>query len=356
LKLEQAFYNSHLSIRPYQAFPPVSITLPDPLIELPVFPGRSFALTLFVTTLQGNPAFLRTRFTTNFKGALSEPSWRNGYSYSPELTDSPLPEVGSDSQLNINVGSTGLNAGFATAWYLLWSTIATDEASQNSPLCQAGENDPCIFPPIIEIFDIDNNLAIYKTLNSFFFGLFESIKLSFVIPPAELKFSKKNTLQGMATAEVLLEGSNSKKTDEFLMKLTVGVIFTSTIPQLNVEDRKFCCWTVKVIVGKPKVETFNPIYAVNAISLQSIGVVVQKIVQSIITPLIKEANMEIEEFLDEFTFEWPVIPFIPGGGSGTEISAAEGTNVITIVAPKDEDEQSVLQITGGVVLTVVDIE
>ena len=171
----------------------LTYTLPVPLMMAPIGSGRELDLSLFVTRLSGGADFLQAMFVTSLSAHLSAPAWRAGASYLPKIEDSlALPEVGSSSQVNVNIGSSGLNAAIQALWYIGWSIIPMEKPSESSAtLCEVGPNDPCLFPPITTTFDSTSNPEIYDIFARLFnventFGAFE---VSVVIPPPAVGFS-----------------------------------------------------------------------------------------------------------------------------------------------------------------------
>jgi len=83
---------------------------------------------------------------------LEHPEWRAGYSYTPKA-ELDLPNVSEGTKLiSVKAGASGLVKFIKAAWYLTWSQLVTDEASEGSKLCLRQDpfpNDPCPFPPMI---------------------------------------------------------------------------------------------------------------------------------------------------------------------------------------------------------------
>jgi hypothetical protein len=89
-----------------------SFTIPEPLIQFPLLlrPGRDFSFSLFVNSITGDPEYLGTRFAGSLEGRLTEPDWRAGMSYSPQIDDRIMPQaepghrLGELAQFNIMFG------------------------------------------------------------------------------------------------------------------------------------------------------------------------------------------------------------------------------------------------------------
>lgn len=220
---------------------------------------------------------------------MNRPAHRAGLSYKPiSPTTTVSPPLSDD--LNIGFFANGFNSIVDGLWYLAWSTIAVDEAAVDSLLCQTTPNDPCPFPPLIQEWEF---FSLRKHLLSAVFvrqGRFRSFTTNLVLSPPEIQFDgESNSMSGLATAVLQLEGVRRNGDRVALATLNAGLVASTTIPDFDATAGRWSPFELSLEVLKPMVEfAGDPPVEILVESLLGIG-----------AAIVNEASDRLLEFVND---------------------------------------------------------
>lgn len=186
------------------------------------FSGRILDVAPRVETLRALSSAVESSADLKASARLTEPSFRNGFSYVPNREDNVDVIAPADSRLvNMNIGANGLNEFMASGWYLMWSFLATNPDSLSSPLCQENVGDPCAFPPLDWVAGFLDNLLL-----SFTFllvnGPMWNFSSAYVVNAPRVEF-ESGAANGVASGGIIL------KADSFFGMGSTSELFRSDI-------------------------------------------------------------------------------------------------------------------------------
>ena len=246
------------------------------------------------------------------QGILKGPEWRAGNSFSNDLLriqDVPDPEV--DQLINVNIGAGGLNSLIQPAWYLGWSTIATEPEALESPLCQgkAIDTDPCPFPPFIRWAGSIENILLSSVL--IFRGFFTSFSYHASVPPPSIELSTQ-AATGTVSAQVAIMGNTWRGGVEEVAMVDVTVSATSSIPKYN-SGSGFFDWKGLVDVTPEITEMrFVGRRPVRRFVMRLLKTPILRLLDEIVDRVaIERVNEYLVEALEELPFKIPDIDIPP---------------------------------------------
>ena len=178
-----------------------------PTLDLSFLQGRILEVVPAITSFRTDSfpvSYLETTGKLALNAALDEPSHRAGSSLSSGNTDARvLPDPDSTHMVNLNLSAEGLNSVVETAWYVIWSTLATESSSVRSALClgQAIETDYCPFPPmVVKPRFFPGLLLTVSTVMSL--NPMTNWRFEVVAKPPSLDFAADQSIRGTASGVV----------------------------------------------------------------------------------------------------------------------------------------------------------
>lgn len=207
-----------------------------PPIDLSFLEGRQLKVvpTLTAFRVGGSPSpYLEFRGDVGVGTSLSEPLHRAGSSLSNfDSARGILPDPDTSHMINLHMSADGLNSIVESAWYMMWSTLATDASAMESKLCQgqAIETDYCPFPPFVTKPGLFTSVLL--TLSSVLsLSPMRNWRFEVVAKPPSLYFEGNQSIQGTATSIISVYATRMLTgVEKEILTLSSGSAMSTKIP------------------------------------------------------------------------------------------------------------------------------